>query len=463
MQSGEVANIILGTVILSIGLAACLMALIRGRRGVRVLFWYGLWSGMYGAQLLSVTPAVRAALPRALQVCVPYFDKLVTYLLLVAALMMWRELTTGKLRFLIGLEAIAALAVAIVGIVAFFVTGNDARLKSLNNLVAVIALLVLCTAVLVPKLGRRYFVLPDNLILSAGTLFFALEALYTNALNVLQIPAYPVLDAIAFAVLLLSLGYVALKMVFQNEHRLLAIETELETAREIQASILPANIPELARLRIAASYEPMTSVAGDFYGFLARDSHRIGVLVADVTGHGVPAALISSMIKVAMQSVAGSAQDPGEVLGGLNRILSSELRGQLVSAAYLWIDTESNTARFSAAGHPPLLWWHNASGELQPIESNGLLFGVRSNGEYPVCDFPIQAGDRLLLYTDGVVEPENALGEAFGDRQLGQVIRANRERPAAELSEALLVDLRKWPPPSIGPQDDITLIVIDVV
>jgi Stage II sporulation protein E (SpoIIE) len=135
--------------------------------------------------------------------------------------------------------------------------------------------------------------------------FFASVVLYTNLGlgTVLHYHTLPLVDSLGFAVLLFSLGYVALEVVFTNERRLLSIETELETARQIQSSILPARVPELANLRIAASYQPMTAVAGDFYQFVHSD-HNQGILVADVSGHGVPAALISSMIKVAMQAVA---------------------------------------------------------------------------------------------------------------------------------------------------------------
>jgi phosphoserine phosphatase RsbU/P len=131
----------------------------------------------------------------------------------------------------------------------------------------------------------------------------------------------PLVDSLGIAVPLFALGYVALKIVFTNERRLLSIETELETARQIQSSILPARVPELENLRIAASYNPMTAVAGDFYQFIRSDNNHLGILVADVSGHGIPAALISTMIKVAMQSVAVHANDPAQVLGGLNRIL----------------------------------------------------------------------------------------------------------------------------------------------
>jgi hypothetical protein len=122
-----------------------------------------------------------------------------------------------------------------------------------------------------------------------------------------------------------------LEILFTNERRLLSIETELETARQIQSSILPARVPELENLRIAASYHPMTAVAGDFYQFVRSDNNHLGILVADVSGHGIPAALISTMIKVAMQSVAVHADDPAQVLSGLNRILWSEAHGQFGS------------------------------------------------------------------------------------------------------------------------------------
>jgi phosphoserine phosphatase RsbU/P len=100
---------------------------------------------------------------------------------------------------------------------------------------------------------------------------------------------------------------------------------------------------------------------------------------------------------------------------------------------------------------------------MQRIESNGLLFGVEPDSEYPVCSLPMEASDRLLLYTDGVTEPENATGEAFGDRQLEQVVRKNRSEPASELSRQLLSELRQWRPAAVSQQDDITLIVVDVV
>ncbi|MGA2435217.1 MAG: PP2C family protein-serine/threonine phosphatase [Bryobacteraceae bacterium] len=464
MLRGQVTDIVAGTIFLSIGAAACAIAAIRWRSGARILVWWGIWSGMYGVQTLIRTPAVLPVLPDALKHAAPYAGTAIGYLILVAALLAWRELSLGPLRFVLQLGIIAASAVAVAGMAAFVLTGSDEIWTLCNSLLALFAVLALLTAVMVPRFARKFLVLPDRGILAAGTLIFAFEALCSNLSGVLlhyRVP--PIADSLSFAALLLSLGYVALETMFGNERRLLSIETELETARQIQSSILPASVPENKNIRIAASYHPMTAVAGDFYQFVQIDENHLGILVADVSGHGIPAALIASMIKVAMQSVAAFAHDPAQVLGGLNRILSSEARGQLTSAAYVWIDTENRTALYSAAGHPPLLCWRNGRDELQRIESNGLLFGIKPDAEYPVCTVPVEPGDRLLLYTDGITEPENAAGEAFGDWQLERVVRENRLQPASELSRQLLSEIRKWRPASVSQQDDITLIIVDIV
>jgi len=459
---GDVINIVLGTVFLTVGASACAIAAIRWHRGVRILVWWGICSSMFGFQTLGQTSTMLTVLPHSFKSAAPYVNTAVMYLLLIFVLVAWRELSLGKLRFLVHLEILVGLAIALVGIGTFVLGGPPNKWLFYNNLLAVLAMPVLLAVVLVPKFSK-FLVIPNHRVLAAGTLIFALEVLYTNLGTVLDYRPLPLVDSLGLAVLLFSLGYVALEIVFTNERRLLSIETELETARQIQSSILPASVPELENLRIAAFYHPMTSVAGDFYQFVLPNKNHLGILVADVSGHGVPAALISSMIKVAMQSVAVHAPDPAQVLGGLNRILSSEARGQFASAAYVWIDTANRNALYSAAGHPPLLCWRNRRGAMQRIESNGLLFGVAADSEYPVCSVTLEPSDRFLLYTDGVTETENAAGEAFGDQQLERIVCDNRLQPASELSCQVLSELQRWRPATVNQQDDITLIVVDVL
>ena len=302
-----------------------------------------------------------------------------------------------------------AIAIGILGFGNFVLTGEEYSLIRWNTLIAVVGLVVLLVAFSIPRLNRQYGVVHDRGILLAGSIIFGAEALLTNLIRPFGYRFDSIWDDLGFLALLLSLAYVAMRQVYASERRLSSIENELAIARQLQFSILPTTTPQLRNLRIAAVYEPMTAVAGDFYEYLPVDEYRAGFLIADVSGHGVPAALIASMIKVAAQSVIAWADDPGEVLRRLSDILSGQLRGQFVSAAYLWIDTESRTARYSAAGHPPLLFWRAADGTLARIESNGLLFGAPFKGDYPVrgnsfrdpatasCSTPMDSANRRTL------------------------------------------------------------------
>jgi serine phosphatase RsbU (regulator of sigma subunit) len=141
-------------------------------------------------------------------------------------------------------------------------------------------------------------------------------------------------------------------------------------------------------------------------------------------------------------------------------MLSGQASDQFVTAAYLYIDTENYNVRYSAAGHPPLLL--SRAGTLNRIESNGLVFGVTAQSDYPVRDILICPGDRLLLYTDGVIDPENGKGKPFGDSKLEQVVLGSQTCSPSELTERLLTEIRARQPASMAQLDDITLVVIDV-
>jgi sigma-B regulation protein RsbU (phosphoserine phosphatase) len=459
MLRGDVLEISIATAFLVIGLTSCAIAALRRRSAIRIFLWIGIWSASYGLMHLLEVRAVEIALPGWLRAATPYVITVILYVTLVIASLAWLELTVGTVRRIVVGLALGAAAIAVLGIAWFVVTGVNTRFMLPNNLLAAGFLILLLITVTSKRLFKKYLLLPDRRFLVFGTVVFTLNALCGNVLRPLFDFQWPILlDHLGFLVLLVAFAYSGLQMVLANERRLLEIETELEVARQIQASILPTQVPAVRDLRISATYRPMASVAGDFYEFVLVDQEHAGFLVADVCGHGVPAALIASMLKVAVQSVAACAHDPGEFLGSLNRMLTEPLRGQLVSASYLWIDVAARKALYSAAGHPPLL---RCNQEIERIESNGLLFGISPDAQYPIRQLPLCRGDRLLLYTDGVTEAENTGGQAFGDYQLQRVLTQNPTEAAGDISRRIMTEIQAWQR-TAEPQDDITLIVIDV-
>jgi phosphoserine phosphatase RsbU/P len=458
----QVIFIVLGAIFLFIGMSACCIAAIRGRGARRALAWFGVFSAMYGARLFAEAPVVFRLLAGPFWRSAGQFVSIVTYVILIPGLLFWAELSLGALRRFFQILIIPVAVVAVAGTSAVLSRGALHRFMPYNSVLVICALLALAVPNVVPSLGKKYLVIQSR-VSAGGTLLFVIAVLHDNLIGTfLRFRYHPLVEPLAFALFVFSQGWVAAEKVVADERDLLSIQNELAIAREIQTSILPSSVPKFTGLDISARYRPMAAVAGDFYSFVAVGPNQAGFLIADVSGHGVPAALIASMIKVAMQSVVPCADDPRAVLCGLARALSGQLHGQFVTAAYLWLDTENRRALYSAAGHPPLLRWRE--GKLERIESNGLLFGVKAEDDaYPVCTMPIQPGDRYLLYTDGLTEPENAHGASFGEARLEQVIRENEEQTPSTLSDALLAGLQRWQPASATQQDDITLLTIDVL
>ena len=244
--------------------------------------------------------------------------------------------------------------------------------------------------------------------------------------------------------------------------QLMAIRNELETAREIQLSILPREVPTVAGLDIAARYIPMSAVAGDFYDFLPVDEKRIGILVADVSGHGMPAALIASMLKIAFAAQSGHANDPARVLSGLNQALCGKFQGHYVTAAYALIDTENKTLCYAGAGHPPQLLREQSSGNVRGVVENGLFLGYFPSAAYSAVEIPFREGDWALLYTDGISEMKGESEEEFGETRLKEFLGSHPDLPAADFVDGLLERLSQWSGRASGrePEDDVTLLAV---
>jgi len=251
----------------------------------------------------------------------------------------------------------------------------------------------------------------------------------------------------------------------QLAQQLISINQELQVAREIQLSILPQETPKIRGLEIAARYIPMSSVAGDFYDFIIVDERHVGILVADVSGHGLPAALIASMLQVALTAQFVHASEPGRVLSGLNQALCGKFRTHFVTAAYLFVDMEKNSISYAGAAHPPLLLWRMSKWSAIEVEENGLLLGHFPGESYSVVQLPVEPGDRAILYTDGIMEAKNSSSEMFGIDRFKRFLETNHALGTNEFIDALIDELSRWTghPKGQGQDDDITVLAVDVI
>jgi sigma-B regulation protein RsbU (phosphoserine phosphatase) len=295
----------------------------------------------------------------------------------------------------------------------------------------------------------------DLVVIRRGGLIFAAFIFWENIRAFLGL-RLPNVEPLGFVAFLAALGYVAARQTLDRDLQLGKIQKELEVARRIQVSILPAAFPDSANFQVAAPYVPMTSVAGDFYDFIVADDQHAGLLIADVSGHGVPAALIASMVKVAATSQRANAADPARLLAGMNAVLCGNTQDQFVTAAYVYLDSESRELRYSAAGHPPMLRLRGE--EVVEIVENGLILAAFDHATYSTAARRLEPGDRLLLYTDGIVEAASASGESFGQETLGTLLRQTAGVDPGNAADQIISAVQNW---AASQDDDLTVLVCD--
>ncbi len=311
--------------------------------------------------------------------------------------------------------------------------------------------------------GYRPPSIPGQAFMFLGLLIFFLAFTYDHLVNFrLGVVRFRV-EPFGFLILIAFLGLVVARRVALNETEWIALTGEMQAARKMQAAILPAKMPIVGDWTIAARYSPMTSVAGDFYGFPSAPPDLLNVILADVMGHGVPAALIASMVKVSVFAGAEKQQSAAEILGDLNATLCTDAPGQYATAAYASLDRRSGTGRYASAGHPPPLLRRGKAKRVDRLEQSGLLLGVRTKETYQEGLFSFEEGDRLLLYSDGLTDAENPAGDSFGDAVLLKFLEASDDLTAEQFATALLEKVLRWP--ARGPEpdqtDDITFVVVD--
>ena len=297
----------------------------------------------------------------------------------------------------------------------------------------------------------------DFALIRWGLLVFVAFVVWQNVAEFLSISS-PLLEPFGFAAFLSALGYVAARSALRRDRQLKEIRKELEVARRIQLSILPRRFPSSTDFRVAARYVPMTSVAGDLYDYVMVNHHQIGLLVADVSGHGVPAALIASMVKLAAASQRAAAADPSQFLTGMNSALLGNTQSQFVTAAYAHLNSESGELRYSAAGHPPLLLVRN--GGVTRIQENGLMLAAFNFASYSTAVYKLEAGDRIAMYTDGILEASNAEGHFFGLDTLCDLLAQTRQLSPARTADTIISSVRRW---SGTQDDDLTVLICDYI
>jgi serine phosphatase RsbU (regulator of sigma subunit) len=240
-----------------------------------------------------------------------------------------------------------------------------------------------------------------------------------------------------------------------------SIEQELELARSIQQAFLPEEVPTLEGWQISPYYQPAREVGGDFYDFHLLSEGRLGLVVGDATGKGVPAALVMSttcgMLRAVSQASDSSSSSPGEMLRRVNEALVPSIPDNMfVTCFYAILDPNSGSLRYANAGHDvPYL---HRSGVAEELRARGMPLGLMPGMNYEEQEIVLDTGEAALFYSDGLVEAHDPQGEMFGFPRLRALIVEHAEERS--LGDLLLEDLHSFVGEGWEQEDDITLVTL---
>ncbi len=240
------------------------------------------------------------------------------------------------------------------------------------------------------------------------------------------------------------------------------LERELEVAREIQLGILPRSLPELPGLEFGARMVPTSAVGGDFYDVIQLGTGRLGLVIGDVTGHGVPAALLMALTVTLIRVEAERAKSPAEVLLSVNRhLIESNDSGLFVTALYGSFDPSSLEFVYARAGHPlPLAT--DASGKAVPLpQGTGQPLGLFDELVLDEGQLSLDPGGSMLLYTDGVTEAVDGAGEFFGTERLSSALQSAATLRPKQICETLWQALVAYQG-TVPQDDDVTLVAVGI-
>lgn len=442
--------------VILLGIGALGLAVFRRRLRDRALVMFGLFSLLYGIRVsagLPFAPALFAPLGGVAE-----WGAMLTYVLPLPLILFVQQFVgagwRGSMRAVLWMQAIyTAFAMA-----ADLLSRRPGAALAIKPYIIVIVGAVALANVI--EAGRRTDAEAAPPLLIAGLAAFLLSVGGWNLSQIIHHPFSSRIELAGFLALVGCLAAVVARRAVDTATRLHAIEQELTMARRIQTAVLPQSTPVLRGVKICARYRPLAAVDGDFYDFMPAGDAALGVLIADVSGHGVPAALIAAMVKVALAAQAPHASDPGAVLKGINDALCGLLTRDYVTGGYLVIDLEASEIRYAGAGHPqPLV--RAAGGAVEELTTGGTILGQFAGSRYDEVVRRLDAPARVLLYTDGVIEAADPAGEFFGVDRLRSFLVEHGGEPPDAFADALLATLTAWRGGGSF-EDDVTVVIVDL-
>ena len=243
--------------------------------------------------------------------------------------------------------------------------------------------------------------------------------------------------------------------------RFVTLQEDAERARDIQIRLLPTEIPQIPGYQISGTWNPARVVSGDYYDVLTFADNRVGICIGDVTGKGIPAAMLMANLQAAVRAFASDTVEPGLLCERINGLLANNIEpGRFITFFYAVLDGESNRLLYTNAGHnPPILL--RPTGEVLRLDEGGMVLAIRPEVEYLQGQVKLASGDRLVLFTDGVTEAEKASGEQFGEARLIDELTINRSRSAIDMQKAVIQAVMEFCNGDF--QDDVTTLVMAVL
>ena len=239
------------------------------------------------------------------------------------------------------------------------------------------------------------------------------------------------------------------------------LQHDLYVAKEIQQGMLPRNVIERPRVEIAGFNRPCEETGGDYFDYIPMPERRLGVVIGDVSGHGIGAALFMATARALLRAFTYKIADPAAVLGEVNRFLERDMPpGSFMTLFFGEVNTKTGAFRYASAGHNPVILFRKETGKFESLEKTGPGLGLLEGVGYAICETqPLGPGDILLLYTDGLPEAMSPDKELYGEERMRTLLAGLQERAPAEIVQQFIRAVTDWTRTQVF-EDDLTLVVV---